>query len=45
MVGKEPKDTLLIIDTRGVKVAPSVDVDEEYDDIEEDPLADAIQTK
>ena len=45
VVGKEPKDTLLIIDTRGVKVAPSVDVDEEYDDIEEDPLADAIQTK
>ena len=45
IVGKEPKDTLLIIDTRGVKVAPSVDVDEEYDDIEEDPLADAIQTK
>ena len=45
VVGKDPKDTLLIIDTRGVKVQTSDNLEDDYDDVEEDPLANAIQTK
>ena len=44
VVGKDPKDTLLIIDTRGVKVQTD-NLEDDYDDVEEDPLANAIQTK
>ena len=43
--GKDPKDTILIVDTRGVKVATDLDLDEDFDETEEDPLALAIQTK
>ena len=43
---KDPKDTLLIVDTRGVKVKGSLsEMDEDFDEMEEDPLASAIQTK
>ena len=43
---KNPKDTLLIIDTRGVKVTSELgEFDDDLEDIEDDPLASAIQTK
>ena len=43
---KDPKDTLLIVDTRGVKVKGTLtETDDDFDEIEEDPLASAIQTK
>ena len=42
-----PKDTLLIIDTRGVKVKSdnATEFDDDLDENEDDPLASAIQTK
>ena len=37
---------MLIVDTRGVKVKGSLsEMDEDFDEMEEDPLASAIQTK
>ena len=41
------KDTLLVIDTRGVKVRSDnmAEFDDDHDEDEEDPLAEAIQTK
>ena len=46
--GKGPaKDTLLIIDTRGVKVTSdnNGEFDDDLDEEEDDPLGSAIQTK
>ena len=40
------KDTLLVIDTRGVKVkSDTAEFDDDLDEVEDDPLASAIQTK
>ena len=40
------KDTLLVIDTRGVKVRSDMaEFDDDLDEDEDDPLASAIQTK
>ena len=41
------KDTLLVIDTRGVKVRSDnmAEFDDDHDEDEDDPLASAIQTK
>ena len=42
---KEKKDTVLTIDTRGNKIISTMNDNEDYDEIEEDPLMDAIQSK
>ena len=44
IVQKNPKDTILVVDTRGNKILV-VDDGEEFEELEEDPLGSAIQTK
>ena len=44
IVQKNPKDTILVVDTRGNKILVVDDV-EEFEEMEEDPLGSAIQTK
>ena len=41
---KNAKDTILVVDTRGNKIQLVDDV-EDFDEVEEDPLGSAIQTK
>ena len=44
IVQKNPKDTIIVVDTRGNKILGVDDV-EEFEEREEDPLGSAIQTK
>ena len=46
IVQKNPKDTILVVDTRGNKILVVDDVDVDVDEeMEEDPLGNTIQTK